>query len=161
MPDMLVKLYTLPPIEPHIESMRQRGIVIRRARPYEITPVRAFVETNFAQAWADEITVGFANKPTSVFIAHREDQVLGFAAYECTARAYFGPMGVLESQRGSGIGKVLLIACLHGLAELGYAYGIIGGAGPTEFYTRAVGAISIADSVPGIYANLLKKRSTT
>jgi hypothetical protein len=158
MPDMLVKLYDLPPVEPLIEICRQQAIIVRRARPYEITPVRAFVEKHFAVTWADEITVGFANKPTSVFIAHREDAILGFGAYECTRRAFFGPTGVLESERGRGIGKVLLLACLHGLAEMGYAYGIIGGAGPTEFYARAVGAVEIPGSAPGVYADPLRKK---
>jgi len=41
---------------------------------------------------------------------------------------------------------------------MGYAYGIIGGAGPTEFYERAVGATVILDSVPGIYADPIKSR---
>ena len=36
---------------------------------------------------------------------------------------------------------------LRGLADLGYAYAIIGGVGPAEFYARAVGAVMIADSV--------------
>lgn len=157
MPDMLVQLYTLPPVEPLLQSFRQRGIVVRRARAHEITPVRSFVEKNFALVWADEISVGFANKPTSVYIAHREDQILGFGAYECTRRGFFGPTGVLESERGQGIGRVLLIACLHGLAEMGYAYGIIGGVGPAEFYAKAVGAIEIPNSTPGIYADPLKK----
>src|SRR5688572_25723117 len=54
MPDMLVKLYELPPVQAEIESFRRRGIVVRRARPYEITPVRQFVEKHFALTWADE-----------------------------------------------------------------------------------------------------------
>ena len=57
-----------------------------------------------------------------------------------------------------GIGKTLLIAALWGLRELGYVYGIIGGAGPVEFYQAAVGATLIADSEPGIYIDLLKKQ---
>jgi predicted N-acetyltransferase YhbS len=158
---MLVKLYELPPVEPLIQSFRKQEMVVRRARPFEITPVRAFVEKHFALAWADEISVGFANRPVSVFIAHREDEILGFGAYECTRRAFFGPTGVLERERGRGIGKVLLLACLHGLAEMGYAYGIIGGAGPTEFYASSVGAIEIPGSVPGIYADLLRRKQTT
>jgi GNAT superfamily N-acetyltransferase len=82
--------------------------------------------------------------------------VIGFAGYECTRKAFFGPTGVLESERGSGIGTALLIASLWGLRELGYVYGIIGGAGPVEFYERAVGAIVIPESAPGIYTDLLK-----
>ena len=157
MPDMLVNLLKLLPVDPLLEEMRSKGIVIRRAQPFEMTAVRRFVEENFAVTWADEITVGLSNKPTSVFIAIRDGRIVGFGAYECTRRAFFGPTGVAESERGTGIGKALLIVCLWGLREMGYVYGIVGGAGPTEFYSRTVGAVEIPDSVPGIYADMLKK----
>jgi len=63
---------------------------------------------------------------------------------------------VVNSMQGRGIGKALLLASLWGLREMGYVYGIIGRAGPVEFYEQAVGAIVIPDSDPGIYTNLLK-----
>ncbi len=157
MPDMLVNLLKLSPVEPVLEDMRAKGVVLRRAQPFEMTALRRFVEENFAVTWADEITVGLSNKPTSVYVAIRDGRLVGFGAYECTRRGFFGPTGVIEVERGSGIGKALLIACLWGLREMGYVYGIIGGAGPTEFYFRAVGATEIPDSVPGIYADMLKK----
>jgi len=37
----------------------------------------------------------------------------------------------------------------------GVGYAIIGGVGPAEFYTKAVGAVAIEDSAPGIYRGLL------
>jgi predicted N-acetyltransferase YhbS len=157
MPDMLVHLLKLPPIEPEVARMRDIGVIVRRARPYEISAVRRFVEEHFNERWADEISVGYANKPVTVYIAIRDGEVIGFGAYECTRRAFFGPTGVMDSERGKGVGKALLVACLHGLAEMGYAYGIIGGAGPTEFYTAAVGATEIAGSTPGVYADPLKR----
>ncbi len=135
--------------------MEQAGIVVRRAQPFEITPVRSFVESNFSVAWADEISVGFANQPVSVYVAVVDRQIVGFAGYECTRKAFFGPIAVAEQARGQGIGKALLIASLCGLRELGYVYGIIGRGGPIEFYEKAVGAIVIPDSEPGIYTNLL------
>jgi hypothetical protein len=100
--------------------------------------------------------VGFAAKPVTVFIATRAGRVVGFAGYECTRRAFFGPTGVAEAERSRGLGKALLIESLWGLRELGYVYGIIGGAGPIEFYQQTVGATIIPDSEPGIYADLLK-----
>ena len=157
MPDMLVNLLKLAPLEPVVSELRQAGIVIRRAQPHEITPIRDFVLRNFEAGWADEISVGYANKPVSVFIAVRDKQVVGFAAYECTRRSFFGPTGVAKSERGQGIGYALLLACLWGLREMGYAYGIIGGAGPVEFYERAVGATLIPDSTPGIYADPIRR----
>jgi GNAT superfamily N-acetyltransferase len=152
MPDLLVNLLKLP----SLDQLKDEGVNIRRAQPFEITPVREFIEKNFSVAWADEISVGFGNKPVTVVIAIRQGRVIGFAGYECTRKAFFGPTGVTEAERGSGIGTALLIASLWGLRELGYVYGIIGGAGPVEFYERAVGAIVIPDSQPGIYRDLLR-----
>jgi GNAT superfamily N-acetyltransferase len=156
MPDLLVSLLKLPPLEPLIANLSEQGVNIRRAQPFEITPVRDFIETNFSVSWADEISIGFANKPVSVCIATRAGRVIGFAGYECTRKAFFGPTGVVESERGRGIGKALLVASLWGLRKLGYVYGIIGGVGPIEFYREAVGAFVIPDSEPGIYTDLLK-----
>ncbi|WP_437760618.1 GNAT family N-acetyltransferase [Sorangium sp. So ce1389] len=157
MADMLVNLLNLPPLDPVIEGMRRASVVVRRAAPYEITPVRRFVERHFTTAWADEISVGYANKPVSVYLAIRAGEVIGFSAYECTRRGFFGPTGVADSERGKGVGKALLLASLHGLAELGYAYGIIGGVGPADFYARTVGATLIPGSTPGVYADPLSE----
>lgn len=160
MPDMLVSLLELPPLEPLAEDLRKQDIVIRRAFPFEITPVRRFIQGHFGLGWVDETTVGFAHKPVSVYIAvdqsGEKSQIVGFGAYECTCRDFFGPTGVAESYRKRGIGKALFIACLHGLREMGYAYAIVGGAGPVEFYRKAVGATVIEGSVPGIYRDLLR-----
>ena len=160
MPDMLVSLLELPPLEPLVQKLREQEIVVRRAFPFEITPVRTFILESFGVGWADESSVGFANKPVSVYIAidqsGEKSRIVGFGAYECTCRDFFGPIGVAEPYRNRGIGKVLLVACLHGLREMGYAYGIIGGAGPVEFYRKAVGARAIEGSVPGIYRDTLR-----
>ena len=152
MPDLLVNLLKLP----SLEQLKDEHVNIRRAQPFETTPVREFIEKNFSVAWTDEISVGFANKPVTVVIATRQGRVIGFAGYECTRKAFFGPTGVAADERGRGVGTALLIASLWGLRELGYVYGIIGGAGPVEFYQRAVGAIVIPDSQPGIYTDLLR-----
>ena len=152
MPDLLVNLLKLPPLDTHASDF-----LIRRAQPFELTPVRNFVETNFSLSWADEISVGFAHQPVSVFIATINREIVGFAGYECTRRGFFGPTGVIEAARGKGIGQALVLASLWGLREMGYVYAIIGAAGPVRFYQTTVGAIIIPDSEPGIYTDLLKK----
>lgn len=154
MPDMLVRLYALPDVPPPLPA----DVRLRRANPWELSAVRSFVANHFATTWADELSVGFANKPVSVHVAVKAGEIIGFAAHECTRRGFFGPTGVLESHRGQGVGKALLIAGLIGLRDLGYAYAIIGGVGPAEFYARACGALPIPDSTPGIYGEPLKKR---
>lgn len=156
MPDMLVHLLKLAPLEPLISEMEKSGVLIRRAQPWELTRVRLNVENLSTRGWADEVSVGFANKPVSVYLAVVEQEIVGFAAYECTRRAFFGPTAVSENMQGRGVGKALLLASLWGLRELGYVYGIIGRVGPAAFYEKTVGAVVIPDSDPGIYSNLLK-----
>jgi len=156
MPDLLVNLSKVPPLTPLLAELENQGIRIRRAQPFEISPLRSFIEQEFSRSWADEVSVGFANKPVSIFIATIDGKIVGFAAYECTRRSFFGPTGVSKTQQGRGVGTALLIASLQGLSEMGYVYGIIGGAGPVEFYQKTVGAIVIADSTPGIYTDLLR-----
>lgn len=148
MADLLVNLLKLPTFE--------QDARVRRAQPFEITPVRRFVETNFSRSWADEISVGFARQPISVFVATIERELVGFAGYECTRRGFFGPTGVIPAARSQGIGKALLLASLSALREMGYVYAIIGAAGPVDFYQKTVGGIAIPDSEPGIYTDLLK-----
>jgi GNAT superfamily N-acetyltransferase len=150
MPDLLVNLLKLPPRE------TMEGFNIRRAQPFELTLVSNFVTEYFSGGWADEISVGFARQPISVFVATMDRELVGFAAYECTRRGFFGPTGVVQAAQRRGIGKALLLASLEALREMGYVYAIIGAAGPVRFYQKTVGAIIIPDSEPGIYTDLLK-----
>ena len=152
MPDLLVNLLRLPALE----DTSTQGFIVRHAQPWDLTPVRRFVTENFSAKWADEISVGFARQPVSVYIATIDRELAGFAAYECTRRGFFGPTGVIDSARGKGIGKALLLSSLWSLREMGYVYAIIGAAGPVRFYQKTVGAIIIPDSEPGIYADALK-----
>ncbi len=157
MPDMLVPLLKLPPHDALIADLREQGVVVRRAFPFESTAIRGFIATNFSTGWADEIEPCYARQPISLYIAVKEGKVIGFGAYEATRRNFFGPTGVLETERKNGIGKALLLACMAGLRDMGYAYAIIGGVGPAAFYEKAVGAALIPDSTPGIYTDMLKK----
>lgn len=157
MPDLLVPLYKLPRVDVSFPELRRAGVIVRRANPWELSPLRDFATKHFNVRWADEASVGFANKPISVFLATIDGEIVGFSAYECTRPNFFGPTGVAEAMRGRGIGRALLLAALEGLRERGYAYCIVGGAGPVEFYRQACGAVEIAESVPGIYTDMLKK----
>jgi len=157
MPDLLVPLYKLPPRETGLDALRDQNLVIRRANTFEIAPITAFIREQFGQTWADETLAALTRQPVSCFIAIDDKKCVGFGTYESTRKAYFGPTGVEPSYRGKGLGKALLIQCLWGLYDLGYAYGIIGAAGPVEFYQKTVGAIVIPDSSPGIYTDLLRK----
>lgn len=158
MPDMLVKLYELPPLAPAMAELEQAGVVLRRALAPEKHHVIQWVREHFNEAWVSECEVAFTRQPVSCLIAIREGQLLGFACHEATARNFFGPTGVSEQSRGLGVGKGLLLASMHAMRELGYGYAIIGGVGPKEFYAKQVGAVEIADSTPGIYQGILQQQ---
>ncbi|TDK41543.1 GNAT family N-acetyltransferase [Algoriphagus formosus] len=158
MKDMLVRLIDLPSsldIEKRLSN--KEGIIFRRAIAPEKALVCDWVMEQFGAYWKSEVEVAFSRQPVSCWIAQRGNEILGFACYESTAKNFFGPTGTLESERGKGIGKVLLIKSLESLRELGYVYAIIGGVGPAEFYEKAVGATIIDGSEISIYQHLLRK----
>lgn len=157
MMDMLVRLMTLPDIQ---ELEKKLGtteeIVFRRVIAPEKHLISDWVETHFGGYWRAEVEVAFSRQPVTCWIAQRGNVILGFACYECTARNFFGPTGTLESERGKGIGKVLLVKSLESLRELGYAYAIIGGVGPAAYYEKTVGAEVIPGSDHSVYRHLLR-----
>lgn len=159
MPDMLVRLYNLPDSAADIDRLADRGIVCRRAESYERQAVLHFVGRHWTR-WVDEATAAFARVPPTMFVAVEDGAIIGFAAFNATRPDYFGPTGVDESRRQQGIGRVLLIQCLEVLAAEGYAYAIIGGVGPADFYEQTVGAVVIEGSEPGIYRNRVHVRGT-
>ena len=158
MKDMLVRLMELPDAsELEKRLLEKEKIMFRRAITPEKHLVSEWVMEQFGAYWKSEVEVAFSRQPVSCWIAQRGNDILGFACYESTARNFFGPTGTKETERGKGIGKVLLIKSLESLREMGYAYAIIGGVGPVEFYEKAVGAKLIEGSEVSIYQNLLRK----
>ncbi|MGJ8632463.1 MAG: GNAT family N-acetyltransferase [Luteolibacter sp.] len=153
--DMLVRLYDLPDSSELYQNIQSQGITLRRARAFEKHTVANFAREHFSEKWASEIEVALTRQPVSCWIATRDKTILGFSCYETTQRAFFGPTGVIEAARGTGLGKALLFKALEGLRDIGYAYGIIGGVGPREFYQKNCGAIEIPGSDPGVYADIL------
>ncbi len=156
MSDLLVKLYTLPEVNPLIEKLRAEGIDIRRSIAPEKHVVVNWVRETFGNGWASETDVAYSNRPISCWIATRGNQCIGFACCEATAKDFFGPTGVDEAYRGKGIGTALLLVCLYDLKARGYGYAIVGAAGPVDFYAKTVGAVEIPDSWPGVYHGMLR-----
>jgi len=152
---MLVKLYELPSLENALATATMQGVTVRRALGPERPVVVAWVQSNFATS-AAEVDIAWCHLPISCFIAVRGSRILGFACYDTTARNFFGPEAIIPEERGHGLGRTLLLAALHAQRAQGYAYSIVGGVGPAEFYAKSVGAVPIAGSSPGIYAGMLR-----
>jgi GNAT superfamily N-acetyltransferase len=154
MQDMLVRLYDLPDLGEALRGSSERGVTIRPALSLEKPRVVDWMQSNFA-VWAAEVEAAFCRLPVSCFLALRDQQILGFACYDATCKNFFGPTAVLEEERGRGLGRTLLLAALYAQREQGYAYSIIGGVGPAEFYAKTVGAVLIEGSNPGVYSGAL------
>jgi GNAT superfamily N-acetyltransferase len=155
MPDMLVKLYELPRGVDFVGLMAKQGVTVRKPIGPEKRLIADWVGRNFNMCWASEFDVSFSGPTPHCFIATEGEKLVGFACYDATARGFFGPTGVLESHRGRGIGKALMLACLQEMRLMGYGYAIIGGAGPVAFYEKCCGAVAIPGSEPGIYSGML------
>ncbi len=156
MTDLLVKLYELPEYTLLKKQLEEKGYIFKNAIAPEKTYVKDWVKEHFSILWADGVEVAFSRQPVSCIVAIKDKEIAGFACYETTCKGFFGPTGVQEKFRGEGLGKLLLLMALDALKASGYAYGIIGGAGPIAFYEKNVGAIPIPGSAPSIYQNLLK-----
>jgi predicted GNAT family acetyltransferase len=157
MADLLVRLYDLPVFEAE-QKVRDAGIVVRRGKPFERQFILDWIETHFFGPWVSEAALALSQQPTTLYVAVKDDTLLGFACYDTSAKGFFGPTGVDEAARGQGIGEALLIATLKGMSEAGYAYAVIGDPGPVAFYQKRLDALEIPKSKPGIYAGMLRSK---
>lgn len=147
MTDMLVKLYDLP----RLASPLPTGITVCRARGSEKHQIITWVSRVFSQGWGDECQPAFDRQPATCFIARENQHMVGFCVYDATARGMMGPVGVAERYHRRGIGRHLVVTTLEDMAARGYAYAVVGWAGPQTFFAHTVGAIPIPGSSPGIY----------
>ena len=159
MPDMLVRLYDLPEVHSSRGRASASGFSVRRAEPWVRERMRSFARRCFGELWAIEADRAFNHSPITAYVAVNGSEIGGFAVYECTRRGFFGPTGVREDLRGKGIGAALLFRCLNSMIEMGYAYAVIGGVGPAEFYEKVCGAFVIPGSEVGVYRPLLELRA--
>ena len=158
MTDLLVKLYDLPDQAAQLAALAEKDIFVRRAMASEKSLVVGWAQNRFGDGWAAECDVAFARQPIACMIALSGGRLAGFACHDSTCLNFFGPIGVDPDSRQKGVGRAVLLATLRDMAHAGYAYAIIGGAGPMAFFEKCVGAIPIPGSTPGIYRPTLKKK---
>lgn len=150
--DMLIALHAAPAVPALL------ALAVRKPLAPEHDLLTAWIAHHFSPAWASEARAALANRPLTLFIATRGNpaELLGFCAYDATARGFVGPIGVRDTARRSGIGAALLLACLHDMRAMGYGYAIAGAVGAPEFFRQVAGAMEIPNSTPGIYAGMLR-----
>lgn len=153
--DLLVNLYSNK-LDALAERVAGVTATIRVALPPEQHIIKDWVRTHFSEYWVSEVTAAMAHQPPGCLIAVDDEKLVGFACYDATARGFFGPTGVSPDQRGKGVGLALFYHTLLAMKAHGYAYAIVGSAGPIDFYVNAVGAMPIPSDNQGIYQGLLR-----
>lgn len=132
-----------------LEALAARGITPLREH---VTPERilGWIDAEFGGTWSSEAAAG------GIWIASGAAGPVGFAAYDPRGlrfgwlRAWadresvgvFGPLGVVPTSRGAGLGTVLTHAALFSLRERGYRQALVPvvKAELVPFYERAAGA---------------------
>lgn len=151
--DMIVNLTRLPAM-PQLPE----GVHIRRAMAADHQCILDFIRQRFSENWVHEADAGLSALPSRCLIAVKDKQILGFCCWDVSALDYFGPIGVDEAARGTGVGSALLIRALEHMRDAGYGYAIIGWVSDAaDFYRKTVGAQFIPGGEPEntVYANMI------
>jgi len=159
MPDLLVRLYDLPASAPVLERLSANGIEIRRAIAVEKATITRWVGEHFSKEVSCECEIAFCRQPVACTIAVHGNTLCGFCCHGIVCPDFLGPLGVVPEWRKHNVGTALLLAGLDALRTQGYAYAIIGWAGPVAFFEKTVGAKIIENSEPGIYRGMLRDKT--
>ncbi|QSO55315.1 GNAT family N-acetyltransferase [Alicyclobacillus curvatus] len=107
-----------------LEEMRQaEGYVFETLTPKYISQVVQFNDAKFNPDWARAVREAVAQGVPlhQVLIAHKDERIVGFCMYGAYdgVGERFGPFGVDEDLRGTGLGKILLYRCLRDMKARG------------------------------------------
>jgi GNAT superfamily N-acetyltransferase len=109
-------------VEEKRRALESDGVTIEPYRAELTLPLLDFTAKEFPGDWVrvvretmSRITRGEA--PTRLIVAHRNDEVLAFSHHDAER---FGPIGVATSQRGKGLGHVLMFETLKAQKSAGY-----------------------------------------
>ncbi len=156
MTDMLVNLRKVKDDSDLRNNLLDEGIKVVRATMPDRIGIVSWVKEHSSIYAAGECEGAFSNSPISCFVAVKNNELIGYACYEATAKNFFGPTRVLDEFQGKGIGKLLLLESLKAMYYDGYQYAIIGGIGPQNFYEKTVGATVIFNDDCSLYDDFYK-----
>jgi len=113
---------------------------VRRATPADWPRLESFIQAGFTEVWRGEAALALQRDIPTIFIASRDERIIGFACHGVYRADWFGPLGVDPDSRGEGLGEALLLLCLDDLAAAGVTVAQIGWIGPMAFYSKTVDA---------------------
>ncbi|MGQ9487507.1 MAG: GNAT family N-acetyltransferase [Armatimonadota bacterium] len=99
------------------QELLREGLVVEQYRPHLVPALFRFLRAEFPGDWQryarDAIArIEQGDSPTRLWIAHERGEVVGYSHFEGER---FGPIGVAQSQRGRGIGQVLMYRTLQSM----------------------------------------------
>ncbi|WP_432984563.1 GNAT family N-acetyltransferase [Dactylosporangium sp. CA-233914] len=131
--DLTLHSAAAPADEARLEST---GVKVLPAGP----DAPEWVRSIWGDGWAWEVEQSLDRTGAGCYVAVRDGEILGFAAYGANRPSWFGPMGTAPVAEGTGVGRVLLRRCLDDQRAAGHTTAQIGWAGPIGFYSKAVAA---------------------
>ncbi len=99
-----------------------------------------FVNNEFPGSWSNEVQMameGANHNSGSIILRDESSNILGFAAFNGSNPQWFGPMGVKESLRKEGFGRILFYEAIKEMMRRGMKETILPWInGKEEFYPR-------------------------
>lgn len=114
-----------------LKELKAHGV--RKAGKKDIEPLLALIRRDFP-AWEWEALNGL--QQGEVWVAGPAGAVHAFACADATNPGYFGPTGTAVSQRGKGLGRLLLFKSMEALRKRGHKTARIPWVAPLQFYNR-------------------------
>lgn len=116
--------FSVPEDVYELEQKRvEEGYHFEYLTPKYISQVIEFNDTKFNPDWARAVREAVAQGVAlhQVLVAHKDGKIVGFCMYGAYdgVGERFGPFGVDEDLRGTGLGKILLYKCLHEMKARG------------------------------------------
>ncbi|MGQ9513988.1 MAG: hypothetical protein ACUVTL_02910 [Thermoproteota archaeon] len=130
------------------EELSKKGISISLAKREERKDLSSWVKTKFGPGWAFEVETSLTNteeRRSGTIIARdmSSGEIIGFSTYGALEWNWFGPIGVDEKRRNSGLGSVLLFESLKLMRLNGVIETVIPWTGHLFFYTQVPGIVGI------------------
>ena len=116
--------WTTPPwVQKKQSELLADGLQVKAYDPSHTLALLDFAKKEFPGDWVRVVREAMArivvhgDSPTRLLVAIDKGEVVGFSHYE---NERFGPIGVASSQRGRGVGQVLMFATLQAQREVGF-----------------------------------------
>jgi GNAT superfamily N-acetyltransferase len=114
---------TPPWVQKKQSELLAEGLQVKPYDPSHTLALLDFAKKEFPGDWVRVVRetmtriIAHGDSPTCLFVAIDKGEIVGFSHYE---NERFGPIGVASSQRGRGVGQVLMFATLQAQREAGF-----------------------------------------